>query len=452
MEYFLDITSSILDAFLLTIYLRTVLGAFRWKLKYLYLASLVGVELVLYANQVFIASTNTLGFEKEITVTLSILTTFLISLFFEAKIYVRLFYAILLQLLSALGDSIFTWLVSHLQPELLSIEDEQMLFATMGFGSTTTLFFLILLLNLFKNIGGHKYPIRFHVMLLITPIITLLALASIKARAFFLTENTQFYCIFVVILVLINMINYIEIAWSSRYLKDRDRLHQMEQQINYQKEKYDQLSYSYRQSRSFLHDIRKHFFTMQEYLHDGKTNELSEYIEHAFGDLQHLYARYNTGNLVIDSFITNYAAIAEQRNIRFEAILHIDKNRIPMEDYDLCVVLGNLLDNAIKASTLTPSADRFIKISIETTSDDLFLIRQENTMESTPVQSIPQNNLDHGFGLKNIEKTLDRYHGIMDYCSGEVFKLFIRVPITDPKQRTIDIAPTPPQILKSSIK
>ena len=69
-------------------------------------------------------------------------------------------------------------------------------------------------------------------------------------------------------------------------------------------------------------------------------------------------------------------------------------------------------------------------------------------MESTPVQSIPQNNLDHGFGLKNIEKTLDRYHGIMDYCSGEVFKLFIRVPITDPKQRTIDIAPTPP--LKSS--
>ena len=53
-------------------------------------------------------------------------------------------------------------------------------------------------------------------------------------------------------LTLINVINYIEIEWSSHYLTDRDRLIQMGQQINYQKEKYDQLSNSYKQSRSFL--------------------------------------------------------------------------------------------------------------------------------------------------------------------------------------------------------
>ncbi|MCR4839493.1 MAG: GHKL domain-containing protein [Eubacterium sp.] len=445
MQLFLDITSSILDAFLLTIFFRTVLGVFRWNLRFFYVISLVGVEIILYANQFILASTNTAGMEKEITVILSILTTFLLSLFFKAKIYIHLFYAILLQLLSALADSIFTWLVSHLQPDLLTIDDGQLLFATMGFGSTITLFFLILLFNLIKTIGGHQYPIRFHIMLLIMPVITLLAMASIKARVFFLTDNTDFYCIFVIVLTLINMINYIEIEWSSRFLNDQDKLRQMEQQINYQKEKYDQLSYSYRQSRSFLHDIRKHFFTMQEYLHEGRTSELSEYIERSFGDLQQIYARYNTGNLVIDSFITNYSTIAEQHNVRFEAILHVDPKRIPMENYDLCVVLGNLLDNAIKASTITPNAERFIMISIETTKDDFFLIQQNNSMDASQLLSKKQNELDHGFGLKNIARTLDRYHGLMNYSCGDLFSMIIRVPITDPKQRIIDIDPTPPR-------
>ena len=239
-----------------------------------------------------------------------------------------------------------------------------MLYALMGFGTTTTLLLLILILNLIKKINDHKMPLRFHLMLLITPFITILALSFINPRGFYALGYSSSYIILVLTLALMNLINYIEIEWSSHYLSDRDNLLQMEQQVNYQKQKYDQLSNSYRQSRSFLHDIRKHFFTMQEYIQEGKTNELSDYMEHSFGELEHLYARFNTGNLVIDSFITNYAATAKQYNIRFDAILHLDKNRIPMEDYDLCVVLGNLLDNAMKACLLAPTRDRYIQISI----------------------------------------------------------------------------------------
>jgi len=449
MQILLDITSAIMDAFLLTVYFISVLGSFHAKHKFFYILSLSGVELLLYINQVFLAES--LGTGKELTVLLSVLTTFLLSLFFECRLYTRILYTVLFQLLSAFSDTLFTWLVTHIQPELLTIDDGQMLYAVMGFGTTATLFFLILLLKTIKSISSHKYPIRFHFILLITPIITVLALAFMDGRVFYSSGNASFYIFFIMTLTLINVINYIEIEWSSHYLTDRDRLIQMEQQINYQKEKYDQLSNSYKQSRSFLHDIRKHFFTMQEYIHEERVSELSEYIEHSFGELEHIYAKYNTGNLVIDSFITNYAAMAAQRNIRFDAVLRIDKNRIPMKDYDLCVVLGNLLDNAITASTLAPTADRYIQITIETTKNDLFMIRQENSMDSheTPLHS--ENPLDHGFGLKNIERTLEHYHGIMDYSTEEVFRLFIRVPITDPKQRITECN-TPPQNLRTRIK
>ena len=445
MQAILDITSSLMDAFLLTVYFRSTLGGFRRNLRLFYVFALVCVESLLYANQFILAHFNSISGSRAITFLLSVVTTFLVSFFYKAKLSHRILFSVLFQLLCSLSEFIFTWLVLQIQPDLLSLQDGQMLYAVMGFGTTITSFLLILILNLIKRINDHRIPLRFHFMLLITPVITILALSFINPRGFYALGYSSSYIILVLTLVLINLINYIEIEWSSTYLSDRDNLLQMEQQVNYKKQKYDQLSNSYRQSRSFLHDIRKHFFTMQEYIQEGKTCELSDYMEHSFGELEHLYARFNTGNLVIDSFITNYAATAKQYNIRFDAILHLDKSRIPMEDYDLCVVLGNLLDNAMKACLLAPTPDRYIQISIETTPNDLFLIQQENSMDEHLSQSAFPDNLEHGFGLVNIERTLDRYHGIMNYTTGRVFHMFIRVPITDPKQRLIEVAPTAPR-------
>ena len=436
MDFFLDFTSGVMDAFLLTVYFRTVLGKIRNNRRFLYVCALIAVELILYFYQLYLVDAAPFEFQKVITVSLSVITTFLISLFYEAKIYIRIFYSILFQLLSAFAESIFTWLITNAQPDLMSIENGQMLYAIMSFGITVTFFLLIMILNLVKRILGYSTPpLRFHILLLLPPVLTLLILSLLKARAFYASGNFNLFIFLIVTLTLINAINYIEIEWSARYLTDRERMIQMERQIDYQKEKYDQLSNSYRQSRSFLHDIRKHFFTMQEYIKTGKTSELSEYIEQAFGEMEQIYARYNTGNLVIDSFLTTYASMAEQHAIRFDATLRLDKDRIPLEDYDLCVVLGNILDNAITASTHAPTADRYIRITIETTANDLFLIQQENTMSSSIQPADSSHRLEHGYGLVNIERTLDRYHGLMSYTTGDEFRIYIRVPITDPKQR-----------------
>ncbi|MBR6172263.1 MAG: GHKL domain-containing protein [Eubacterium sp.] len=434
MDLFLDIISSTIDAFLLTAYFRTVLGQFKKDRLFLYIASLLSVELILYINQTYLTSLSQIAASRPFTIALSVLTTFLISLFFGSKMVSRILFAIVFQFLYSFSESSFTWIIMQIQPDILTIDNKQMLYAIMCFGTATFMFLLILILKILLPHNDTR-PIRFRLLLLITPILSLLISLFVNVHSFFVSGQGTIYILFNVFLCLINIINYIEIEWSARFLSDRERIKQKDQQIRYQKEKYEQLSNTYRQSRRFLHDTRLHFFTMQEYIREGKIDELSDYIEHSFGELEKLYARYNTGNLVIDSFLTSYAAMSAQYNIRFDTNLHVDKDRIPMTDYDLCIVLGNILDNAIKACLLAPTKDRYIRVCIDTTENDFFLIREENSMDTQTRNTAVSNDLEHGFGLENIERTTTKYHGIMNYHAEKIFHIFVRIPITDPKQR-----------------
>lgn len=153
----------------------------------------------------------------------------------------------------------------------------------------------------------------------------------------------------------------------------------MEDQIRFQKEKYEQLSESYRQSRRIIHDLKKQYFCINEYVDNKEYDKLKTFTSEAVRDIESTYSKYNTGNLVIDSFLTNYDTLAAKNHIQFVAKLGVTYNRIPVNDYDLCVILGNMLDNCLKACIANPSSENFIHIAIATTENDKFTIHCENT-------------------------------------------------------------------------
>ena len=78
----------------------------------------------------------------------------------------------------------------------------------------------------------------------------------------------------------------------------QSQYHQMEQQILFQKEKYKQLSIAYRETRSIVHDVKKHYFAIQELIHHQEYEQLLGYTSSAINTLESTYANFNTGNLV----------------------------------------------------------------------------------------------------------------------------------------------------------
>lgn len=150
--------------------------------------------------------------------------------------------------------------------------------------------------------------------------------------------------------------------------------------------------------------------------------------------LEKTYIKINTGNLVIDSLVTNYSDIAASSNIRFIYSLEVDNARIPLPDYELSIVLGNLLDNSLHACEHLASGNAFIKVNIVSDRTDRFIILVENTYSQKDRHS-RHISIDHGYGLDNVKQFVEAHHGLMKIDSADTFKTTVIIPITDRKQR-----------------
>ena len=150
--------------------------------------------------------------------------------------------------------------------------------------------------------------------------------------------------------------------------------------------------------------------------------------------LEKTYIKINTGNLVIDSLITNYNDMAAYSDIRFIYNLEVDNARIPLPDYDLCIVLGNLLDNSLHACEHLPAGNSFIKVNIVSDRTDRFVIIIENTYSQIGSHS-GHHSFDHGYGLDNVRQVTEAHHGLMKTDAADTYKATVIIPITDRKQR-----------------
>ena len=397
MQYALTILTYLFDMFILTTFLMNTLHHFKKRYAPLYLCVLVGCECCLYGCEVLNSHFPTI--QSEITATLiSLGTTFILCLFFTSSLKAKLYVVLLFQILASLGEAIFTFLFTKLNPDFYAENDTAFLYSVMN-----------------------------------------IIYVCLPLQHLFLIDNILFYELLIFCLVLLNIINYILIQkeYASTTLKYTNA--QMEDQIRFQKEKYEQLSESYRQSRRIIHDLKKQYFCINEYVDNKEYDKLKTFTSEAVRDIESTYSKYNTGNLVIDSFLTNYDTLAAKNHIQFVAKLGVTYNRIPVNDYDLCVILGNMLDNCLKACIANPSSENFIHIAIATTENDKFTIHCENTTaEGTSLEHIHasrQNSLYHGYGLTNIRNTAEKYHGFFTYSVETLFYMDLMIPIIEKSKR-----------------
>ncbi len=105
----------------------------------------------------------------------------------------------------------------------------------------------------------------------------------------------------------------------------------------------------------------------------GNYDVIEDYLKKSMEDIEQSYNRINTGNLVIDAFVSNHMSIAEKENIEFRTDIQVSLSNIQIDDYDFSIILGNLLDNCLNACReIQVPAPRQIEVSIRTTSKELF--------------------------------------------------------------------------------
>ncbi|MBQ8927200.1 MAG: GHKL domain-containing protein [Oscillospiraceae bacterium] len=188
-----------------------------------------------------------------------------------------------------------------------------------------------------------------------------------------------------------------------------------EQEVAYYRSQCDYMAQASGDMAAFRHDYRNHLLTLQGFLEDGQNEEGIRYIRELSGEEGRGRAQLcDTGNLAVDGIVNFKLSEAVTQRIRVEAGLRIPKD-LALRAADITVILGNLIDNAIHAAVQLPEEERFLHLRMEYDKGRLFLQVENPAAGEICIRDGQflgkQHTPGHGYGLANVRRALERYHG-----------------------------------------
>ena len=205
------------------------------------------------------------------------------------------------------------------------------------------------------------------------------------------------------------------------YLLQRIMKREEDKTIIYQnklmKQQMDEIENIYMTMRGWRHDYHNHLQSLKGYLSLNKVDQMKSYLNELETDLDSIDTLYHSGNLQLDSILNAKLAIAEKGQIR----IHCDASIPPqlhVSDLDLCVILGNLLDNAIESCRKIKNPDeRFIRVYIGILKKQLYISITNATSETVKQRTdhyFTTKRGDHGHGLKRVDQVVKKYDGYLN--------------------------------------
>lgn len=190
----------------------------------------------------------------------------------------------------------------------------------------------------------------------------------------------------------------------------------------------------YCQMRGWRHDYHNHLQTMKAHLALGQTTELSDYLDNLDNDLTSVDTVIKTGNVTIDAILNSKISLAVSRKINVNTKATVPRE-IKISEVDLCVIIGNLLDNAMEACLKQPNeSERFIRVYIGILKGQLYISVSNSVggeiKKSGKTYISTKDSFSHGFGLMRVDKIVDKYSGYINRQNEDgVFATEIMLPL-----------------------
>ncbi|MDE6319694.1 MAG: GHKL domain-containing protein, partial [Lachnospiraceae bacterium] len=183
--------------------------------------------------------------------------------------------------------------------------------------------------------------------------------------------------------------------------------------------------------RGWRHDYHNHIQAMLA-LTDNPA-QIREYLLRLNDDLTKVDTVIKTGNVMVDAILNSKLSIAEKEKIRINCKAEIGEN-LAIEDIDLCVIIGNLIDNAVESCRKMPEdAERFLRIYLCIRKQQLYITVTNSTGEvirKRDAEYISNKRGDHGHGLKRIDLVVEKYNGYIRRANEPgVFSTEIMLPL-----------------------
>ena len=213
----------------------------------------------------------------------------------------------------------------------------------------------------------------------------------------------------------------------------------LEKQISSLQEHMEEMERIYSGIRGMKHDMKNTLSVIQRLSAGEGNGELEEYLSELNRGLEKLEVRFKTGNTVVDTLLNMkyHEAVRDVPGLKMDADKLMLPQGLEIHSYDIGVILGNAVDNAMEAcrklKAKEPGADAFIRLcSLQ--KGNLLILKVENSFDGWLVRRRQEefpitdkaDKSSHGIGLANIKSTAEKYQGTMDFkVNGRVFILSV---------------------------
>ena len=254
------------------------------------------------------------------------------------------------------------------------------------------------------------------------------------------------YPVLIVVLPAILLLSLLSILYSVKLFQDmicwnREKNGRivLEKQISSLQEHMEEMERIYSGIRGMKHDMKNTLSVIQRLSAGEGNGELEEYLSELNRGLEKLEVRFKTGNTVVDTLLNMkyHEAVRDVPDLKMDADKLMLPQGLEIHSYDIGVILGNAVDNAMEAcrklKAKEPEADAFIRLcSLQ--KGNLLILKVENSFDGRLVrrrqEEFPMTDKadreNHGIGLANIKSTAEKYQGTMDFkVKGRVFILSV---------------------------
>jgi len=198
-----------------------------------------------------------------------------------------------------------------------------------------------------------------------------------------------------------------------------------ENMLDFQRQHYGQFMTNAESVKYLRHDMRHHLTVINEYVQEGNYAGIKGYMEGLEHGLSSMKGRVYCENHAVNVICAHYLGIAEREGVNVSAKLTVPSDVGHVRDSDLCVIVGNFLENAVEACRKVPAGGRFIKFFSYFQGNSL-VFDMENSFDGDFYEQdgiIYSSKRDgEGIGLSSVRAVATEYGGVARFeARGKVF-------------------------------
>ena len=301
------------------------------------------------------------------------------------------------------------------------------------FVSVAVLYYFVIGRNLPEN-GRFQIDLRFSLESLGIILFLVLGLSLIAGNMFNNSHNELYYVCMGYDVICCIFVLWEQMDYQKKIKMQREQA--IEEQLRLkQKELYRLRKDDIERINLLCHDMKKHLESLKLFANE---QERKDYYDKVSETIASYDAQFETGSKVLDILLAQKNLLCVKNEIELTCVADGKKLNF-LSAVDLYTILGNVIDNAIEGTLLVSDPEKkMISVSIWA-KGKLLLIQIENYYENPELKfengyplTSKKSDKGHGYGLKSVRKTVEKYGGSMDISAeNHLFQITIVIPIPE---------------------